>query len=147
MLRFQLHKIEVALDRSAGLQAAVTAALQASPAVLKLTAICQNLQQQWSNERNARAGCALTPLLKTIAGHPVGVVPVDAGLRALGALVPVGTALPALGFPLAGAWTHAAVMSLSHVQLNDLEWFYNQLFGGATITNREESFWRFLGGQ
>ena len=43
-------------------------------------------------------------------------------------------------------WTHVAIMSLTHAQVDDLEWFYNKLFGGANIGSRCESFLIFLGG-
>ncbi len=170
---FQKYKLELFLDGSAGLQAAVAAAMQAAPAVSKLTAdvtritadvtqntadiarisaVCQNLQLLWMNERHARAGRAMTPLLKTVAGHPappVAGVPRDPALLALagaGAPVPVGAELPALSFAPAGAWTHTQIMSLTHAQLDDLEWFYNPRFEGISIGIRGEKFLTFLGG-
>lgn len=78
----------------------------------RITAICQNLQLTWMNERNVRSGRAMIPLLKTVAGHPApeggaaGDAPTDPALVALaaaGASVPVSTALPALAFAPAGA--------------------------------------------
>ena len=101
------------------------------------------------NERNVRAGRALVPLVKDVVGHPApaaGGAPRDPALVALAAPVPVGTALPALAFPPGGMWTHVAIMSLTHAQVDDLEWFYNKLFGGANIGSRCESFLIFLGG-
>ena len=157
---FQQYKLEVALDRSAGLQA-TAAAVQGASAVAKLvanvaqiradvarlSAICKNLQLIWMNERIAQTARSMTPLLKTVAGHPAGVVPRDPALLALvGAEpVPVGAALPAaLSFPAGGAWTHAQIMGLTSAQLDDLEWFYNERFGGADITLRVQSFLSFL---
>ncbi len=92
----------------------------------------------------------MTPLLKTVAGHPgqpAGAAPQDPALAAfLAADVAVGANLPvALGFP-AGGWTFASVMSLTHSQLDDLDWFYNERFAGVTIALRQESLLQFLGG-
>ena len=108
-----------------------------------LPAICLNLQLLWSNERNMRAGRALTPLLKSVPGHP-NVVPANDVLAGLPVPVPLGSALP--DFLPGGTWSHASVMSLTHAQLNDLQWFYNQQCGsGQSIVERQESFLRFLG--
>jgi hypothetical protein len=148
---FQQNKTKPALACSAGLQAAgpvVSAASEVSPIMACNTAICLNIFEMLQNQRRACGGRALVPLLKAVAGHPAPAAdgaPRDPALAALAAPVPVGTALPALAFPPGGMWTHAAIMSLTHAQLDDLEWFYNTLFGGANIASRCESFLDFVG--
>jgi hypothetical protein len=37
-------------------------------------------------------------------------------------------------------------MNLTHAQLDDLDWFYNERFVGAKTALRRESFLLFLGG-
>ena len=113
-----------------------------------LTAICQNVQLVSSNKRADRSGLAMTPLMKTVAGHGPPA-PQDGVLTALaaGGPVPVGTALPALAFPPAGVWDRAAVISLTNAQLDDLDWFYNVRFAGASIAHRRAAFLVFLGGR
>ncbi len=83
-------------------------------------------------------------MVKTTAGHPAGV-PTDAVLVALPAPVPVGTALPPVAFMAGLPWTRGRIASLTAVQLNDLEWFYNELFVGQTVGDRRIAFLAFMG--
>ena len=114
--------------------------------MIRLDAVLQNMELLSSNERADRAGLAMIPLVKTVAGHGPAA-PQDPALAALavGGPVPVGTALPALAFPPAGVWDRAAVISLTNAELNDLDWFYNVRFAGASIAHRRVAFLAFLG--
>jgi hypothetical protein len=134
----QIYKIEVAVDQSPNLQG------------LNLVAeMRQEMRAQFANNRiilsNSRIGGTgrVQLPLKAVVGHPAAH-PADPALAAAGPIA-VGTALPAAAFPAIQEWTRAAVMNLSGPQLNDLQWFYNEAFGGANIGERRNSFALFLG--
>jgi hypothetical protein len=76
----------------------------------------------------ARPGSVFTLLQKETPGHPQGF-PVDPALQALQVPVAVGAFLPAMQF-LNGQNGTTRLNKMTHAQLNDIEWFYNETFGG-----------------
>eukprot|EP00283_Hemiselmis_rufescens_P008720 CAMPEP_0173424384 /NCGR_PEP_ID=MMETSP1357-20121228/4305_1 /TAXON_ID=77926 /ORGANISM="Hemiselmis rufescens, Strain PCC563" /LENGTH=282 /DNA_ID=CAMNT_0014387599 /DNA_START=214 /DNA_END=1062 /DNA_ORIENTATION=+ len=107
----------------------------------------QNNERQAHNARQQAAGQGLLALYKTVSGHPQQQAPQAASLQALVQPVPLGELPPVgLNFLPAAGFTVEDIMGLTVVNLNDLQWFYNQLFEGNNVIARRNSFLRFLVG-
>jgi hypothetical protein len=165
---WQIYKLEVSVDRSQGLQAAIAAAVgpavaaavgpaieaavgpAITAAMLPMNAWMLNQDIKFQNHRLLHANLqAIVRLpIKSIAGHPPGI-PDDAVLQALPIPVPITTAVPlGIAFAPAGGWSFDHVIgshSFTAANLDDLEWFYNDTFAGANIAARKRSFLLFLG--
>ena len=130
----QIQEPEVATELSLG------------PALASLLATVTNLDNKfWNSKVGSNTGIVLKMMVKATAGHPARV-PTDSVLVALGAApVPVGTALPPAAIMAGQTWTRGRIASLTTAQLNDLEWFYNEQFVGASVGDRRSVFLAFLG--
>jgi hypothetical protein len=132
----RIYELADATDQSGG--------VAVGPALAKITAMLKNLDNKFWNSKTA-ASSVLQTMVKATAGHPAGV-PADATLVALGpAPVPVGIALPPEAILAGLPWTRGRLASLTAAQLNDLEWFYNELFVGQTVDDRRIVFSAFMG--
>ena len=149
MRRWQIYKLENALDCSGGIRGAVAAAV--APAVNTamrpladqvnaIAATVQNIQIMLRNSGLSQAKTnppiPFTPPVKAIAGHP-GFQPTDQAFHnvVVGARLPVGMA-----FPAGGIWTTTSIMQLTDNEISDLQWFYNEPLGaGQSIARRREA--------
>jgi hypothetical protein len=102
----------------------------------KVTAMIQNQKREARNRRAfADDGLLILPF-KTEPGHP-SRAPQDAKLKELQGVgpvpvpVPVGSCPPSLPFYPKKGLAISKIIKLTDTQINDLEWYYNEVFSEA----------------
>jgi hypothetical protein len=92
-----------------------------------------NQKQEAQNSRRSSVDLPLFPLFKANPSHPDAYNLQDPALAALQQPVEVGARLPPLAFISAEGIRRAEIMGLKVAEINDLAWFYNELFAEGEV--------------